>query len=44
MSHRKIWALVREEDGNVTVLFAGSANKNKLGFEKTFSTLIESSN
>ena len=41
MSHRKIWALVREEDGKVTVLFAGSANKNKLGFEKTFSTLVE---
>ncbi len=43
MSHRKIWALVREEDGKVTVLFAGSANKNKLGFEKTFSTLVEDS-
>lgn len=41
MSHRKIWALVREEDGKVSVLFAGSANKNKLGFEKTFSALSE---
>lgn len=41
MSHRKVWALVREEEGKVTVLFAGSANKNKLGFEKTFSTLVE---
>ncbi|MCL7487898.1 MAG: cytochrome c biogenesis protein ResB [Desulfobulbaceae bacterium] len=41
MSHRKIWALIREEDGKVTVLFAGSANKNKLGFEKTFTDLVE---
>lgn len=41
MSHRKVWALIREEDGKVTVLFAGSANKNKLGFEKTFSALVE---
>ena len=41
MSHRKVWALVREEDGKVSVLLAGSANKNKLGFEKTFSDLVE---
>ena len=41
MSHRKVWAFVSEEDGQVTVLFAGSANKNKLGFEKTFSALVE---
>ena len=41
MSHRKVWALVKEEDGQVTVLFAGNANKNKLGFEKTFSALVE---
>jgi cytochrome c biogenesis protein len=41
MSHRKVWALVREEEGQVTVLFTGSANKNKLGFEKTFSALAE---
>lgn len=41
MSHRKVWALVTEEEGEVTVLFAGSANKNKLGFEKTFSALAE---
>lgn len=41
MSHRKLWALVREEDGKVVVLFAGNANKNKLGFEKTFTDLVE---
>jgi cytochrome c biogenesis protein len=42
MSHRKVWALVSEEQGKVTVLFAGNANKNKLGFEKTFAELAES--
>ena len=42
MSHRKVWALVCEEQGKVTVLFAGNANKNKLGFEKTFTELTES--
>lgn len=41
MSHRKIWALVSEENGKVTVLFAGSANKNKVGFERTFTALVD---
>jgi len=41
MSHRKVWALVREEDGKVTVLFAGSANKNKVGFDNTFASLTD---
>lgn len=41
MSHRKIWVLIYEENGKVTVLFAGSAHKNKLGFERTFTSLVE---
>jgi len=41
MSHRKLWAVIREEDGKTVVLFAGSANKNKLGFERTFAGLVE---
>jgi len=41
MSHRKVWAYIREENGKTLVLFAGNANKNKLGFEKTFAELIE---
>jgi cytochrome c biogenesis protein len=41
MSHRKIWALVYEEDGKTTVLFTGSAHKNKVGFERNFSSLME---
>lgn len=42
MSHRKVWALVREEDGRVEVLFAGNANKNKVGFENSFNELADS--
>lgn len=41
MSHRKLWAYVREENGRVTVLLAGNANKNKLGFDRTFDTLAD---
>lgn len=39
MSHRRIWAHVYERDGQPMVLFAGHANKNTLGFSKTFSSL-----
>ncbi len=42
MSHRKIYAFIHEEDGQTTVLFAGSAHKNKVGFEKTFTGLVDS--
>jgi cytochrome c biogenesis protein len=41
MSHRKVWAFISEENGKVSVLFAGSANKNKPGFEKTFTTILD---
>ncbi len=41
MSHRKIWAYVYKEEGKAKVIFAGSANKNKVGFEKTFDDLVD---
>ncbi|HHD64463.1 MAG TPA: cytochrome c biogenesis protein ResB [Desulfobulbaceae bacterium] len=41
MSHRKIYAFVHEEDGRHGILFAGSAHKNKVGFEKVFTELID---
>lgn len=41
LSHRKVWAFIHEQEGKTEVVFAGSANKNKLGFEKVFSALIE---
>jgi cytochrome c biogenesis protein len=39
MSHRRIWLLLTKEDGKVSVLMSGSANKDKVGFEKIFSSL-----
>ncbi len=41
MSHRKIWVYAHEEDGQTTVTFIGQANKNSLGFAKTFARLTE---
>jgi len=42
MSHRKIYVLVSPGEGQgSTVLFAGSAHKNKLGFEKVFARFVD---
>lgn len=41
MSHRRIWILLKEENGSTSILLSGSANKNKTGFEKTFSSLAD---
>ena len=43
-SHRKIWAYVRDENGTTHIIFAGSANKNKVGFEKTFNNIVKDFN
>ncbi|WP_028583263.1 cytochrome c biogenesis protein ResB [Desulfogranum mediterraneum] len=39
MSHRKLFAMLRSDGSSATILFAGSANKNKVGFEKKFEDL-----
>lgn len=41
MSHRKVWACIRAEKQGAAVVFIGQANKNSLGFEKTFAALAE---
>jgi len=39
LSHRRVWILLTRDGEESTVLMAGSANKNKGGFEQTFATL-----
>jgi cytochrome c biogenesis protein len=42
MSHRKIWALLRQnETGQAEAVFVGSANKNSAGFAAAFAALAE---
>ncbi len=41
MSHRKVWVFIHKDDNEVSVLLSGSANKNKLGFEKSFNKISE---
>ncbi len=41
-SHRRLWIFVREgKKQECQILFAGEANKNKVGFEKNFLELIK---
>ena len=41
MSHKRIWLFIKEDQGGASVLFTGSANKNRVGFEKIFDDLAE---
>ncbi len=41
LSHRRIWVYIVDADNRIKILVCGSANKNKINFEKDFSTLIE---
>jgi len=40
-SHRKLWARVQDRKGQVVVTLAGSSNRNRLGFERTFNKIVE---
>ncbi len=39
MSHRRLWVYIHEQDGTTTILVAGTANKNKPGFERNFADI-----
>ncbi len=39
MSHRRLWLLISEKDGKTSILIAGTANKNKPGFEREFAKI-----
>jgi cytochrome c biogenesis protein len=40
LSHKRVWAQVSAEKGRTKLLVAGISNKNKVGFEKDFTTLV----
>ena len=41
MAHQRIWLFIKEEESGASILFTGSANKNRDGFEKIFNDLAE---
>jgi len=40
-SHKKLWVWVQDRKGQKVILVAGTANRNRLGFEREFNTLVE---
>ncbi len=42
-SHKKIFACLKKEDRDCILVLAGNSNKNHIGFEKTFQTLVDAS-
>lgn len=36
LSHRRIWVFTTKKDSGTRIVFAGTANKNKVGFERDF--------
>ena len=40
MPHRKLWLVVRPENGKITVVFAGLTNRNQMAFKQTFNDLF----
>ncbi len=39
--HKRIWILVKTEDGKTNIFLAGTTNKNKAGFETEFNSLSD---
>jgi cytochrome c biogenesis protein len=40
-SHKKLWVSIQDRKGRVVVTVAGSANKNRLGFEREFNRIVD---
>lgn len=41
-SHKKLWARLKEEKGEVIITMAGTANKNRFAFEREFEKRVKS--
>ncbi|MDH5297395.1 MAG: cytochrome c biogenesis protein ResB [Desulfobulbaceae bacterium] len=41
LSHQRIWVYIAREDGATRILLCGTANKNRLGFERDFEALAD---
>jgi cytochrome c biogenesis protein len=40
-SHKKLWVRIQDRKGQVVVTVAGSANRNRLSFERDFNKIVE---
>jgi cytochrome c biogenesis protein len=40
-SHRKLWIRIQDRQGHVVVMVAGTANRNRMGFERGFNVIVD---
>ena len=40
-SHKKLWVRLRDHNGQTVITVAGSANRNRLGFEREFNRIVD---
>jgi len=40
-SHKKLWVRLQERKGQTVITVAGSANRNRLGFEREFNKIVD---
>jgi cytochrome c biogenesis protein len=40
-SHKKLWVRIQDRKGQAIVLVAGSANRNRIAFEREFNGIVE---
>jgi cytochrome c biogenesis protein len=40
-SHKKLWVRVQDRKGQAVITVAGTANRNRLGFEREFNALVD---
>jgi cytochrome c biogenesis protein len=40
-SHKKLWVRIQDRKGHTVITVAGSANRNRIGFEREFNTIAD---
>lgn len=40
-SHKKLWVRIQDQKGQAVITVAGSANRNRLGFEREFNRIVD---
>lgn len=41
LSHKRVWVYITKDGDSTRILLSGTANKDRIGFEKEFKTLVE---
>jgi cytochrome c biogenesis protein len=40
-SHKKLWVRIQDQKGHAVITVAGSANRNRIGFERAFNRIVD---